>query len=465
MPDLEDISALQDADALAAQATQAKQSEDEILAARAGQRAAEKPDVNLDGSAETALDKHLEELGETPEPEKLLEGDPRLKEQKPAEVVTDDDKKAPAPDKVATNDDKLDSLFDVKPGIPAKPEDKPAEAKSEDDPYEAHKVRADASEKTKETVANLKRLAKEREAAATQRAIAAEERAKVAEAKAAELASKTSELPAEVKAELESLRAHRATFDVQNDPAFKAKYVEREAQNYQAIYDRLTANKFPDAELEKLKAFSKADRDAFIDSVLDKMPVADRRIVEAKLVANLSLSEERNAALKEAAAKAESLLKEQQEAPVKTKQAQQAAVVGVLKPLLPNFPFLHLKEISPSALPEDRKKLEAENTYATQLQQHLASAITDESPQKRAEAALAVPLAHHYIRQTRALEAQVASLTKELDGIRKASSTSKLARREGQASAAAKSAPKVDVNQSTGDALDELLKSVQEGAA
>jgi hypothetical protein len=90
------------------------------------------------------------------------------------------------------------------------------------------------------------------------------------------------------------------------------------------------------------------------------------------------------------------------------------------------------------------------------LRESLKTAILDHSPRSRAEAALAVPLAHYYKAQYTAANSQLEKVTKELEGIRRASQTSRTAR----TSANPSQAPVAQKNHEFGgDAVDELFKA------
>lgn len=439
---------------------------------------------SIDPSREAELDAHfqahIEKQGNTPaaviNPENFgrenggvkiqLEGTP--KEEKPTEEIEtvppgDTGTNPPAtpgippvtPPVAPAADDKPKGLLD---GLLAKPAAEAAAPAAEkpaatEDPYGTVKLRSDASPKTRETFDELKRVAKEREAAARQEAEAAKQSLSELQNKVAELEKRT--VPDEVQNELKELRAFRAQFDTQNDPEFRSKFDARVDQNYESVYSKLTAHGFPASELAKLKAFSQADRDAAIENLLPKLPSLDRKYIEAKLFDNVNISEQREKALLEARQNADKLLAERKQAPAVQTAQRDAAVAEVLRPVLPKIPWLHVKEIPPTTAPEEKKRLEADNAFALQMQEALKTAIVDDSPRIRAEAAIAVPLAQYYQREFAKANERAESLQKQLDQIRSAGALSRTARSVASPNAAPAHEKEVPTN--AADALDQLF--------
>ena len=330
------------------------------------------------------------------------------------------------------------------------------------DPYESTKLRSDASPKTRETFEALKSVAREREATANARAADLEKRLAEIEPKLKEL--ETREVPEDVKKELENLRAFRAQFDTENDPAFRNKYDSKIDSNYSSIYDRLKVHGLPDAEIAKLKSFSRDDRDRAIDSFLDKLPSPDRRFIESKLVDNAGTFDNRQKELAEVRSNADKILAEKAKAPVEQVQKRYDAIAEVLNPLLQQLPWIHAKQIPASAGAEERKSIEAENAFALEAQNHLREAITDDSPAIRARAAIAIPIALQFKRELTSTRAQLEAVTKELEGIKKASRTSRTAN-SSAAPINPSAKPAAPRDQDSGDALDSIFAEINGSAA
>lgn len=319
------------------------------------------------------------------------------------------------------------------------------------DPYGEVKLRSDASPKTRETFEQLKNVAREREIALQK------ERDEIAAARDAlqkerdELAVKTAQVPPEILKELEEHRQFRVQFDVENTPEFKQKYDSRVNNNFEAIYSRLAQHGLPQTELERLKTFSIADRNNAIEGFLDKLPSESRRLIEAKLVDNVNALEERQTTLQSLRAKAPEILSQRQKNEAEALAKRDTEIANTIKPALATLPWIHIQEIPATAAPEERKRLEAENEFAATMQDALRTAITDDSPRTRAEAALAVPLARYYKRQFDAVSAQLKAATEKVAAIEKASNTSRTAR----TLASTRPAP-APVNQQPSDPADAL---------
>lgn len=372
------------------------------------------------------------------------------------------EEKEPTPEKTADVPEKTPDAPTEKKGLlddllAEKTADKPTDDKPADDPYGTVKLRSDASPKTRETFEQLKTVAKQREDAARAESVAAKQSLSELQNKVAELEKRT--VPDEVQNELKELRAFRAQFDTERDPEFRQKFDGRVDQNYDAIYGKLKAHGLPDSEIGKLKAYSIQERDSAIENFLSKLPSFDRKYIEAKLLDNINISDEREKALKETRAKADEILKQRKDAPAVQTAQRDAKVAEILRPALPKLPWIHVKEIPATAAPEERKRIESENTFAAQMQEALKIAIIDDSPAVRAEAAIAVPLAQYYRRELTAATEKLTAAQKQLDEIRQAGALSRTARSVGNAGKPPVEAPKAPPANS-GDAVDELFAQI-----
>lgn len=446
-------------------------------AARAGRPDRTPGPLEIDETRGSELDAAFAEVSQNapPAPEGDLGlqngGVPRPVEGAPKKPA---DAPAPAPDKPAGPPASADKPDDP----PADPDaskglldtllagekagDKPAPTAPAKDPYEDHKLRADASERTKETFEKLKTIAREREEQANKRASEAETQLKELQTKVAELEKRT--VPDDVKKELEELRQFRATFDAEHSPEFKQRFDGRIEGNYEAIYTRLKAHALPDDQIALLKGMSPADREEAISGFLDKLPAGSRRFIELKLADNLNAQEERQKAVAEVKSKADKYLEEQRQRPVQQTQERDAAVAGILKPVVTKLAFLHPQEVPANASAEEKKAIESFNQNAFIYQEALKRAIVDDSPEVRAEAALAVPLARHLQFENRRLTAELTALRKEIDGIKAASKTSRLSRTVASPAAAAPAQKAAPANEESGDALDRLFAETTGGS-
>lgn len=328
------------------------------------------------------------------------------------------------------------------------------------DPYGDVKLRSDASPKTRETFEQLKTLAQQREQAAIKQAEDARAAAAALEARIKELEART--VPDEVKKDLEELRKFRAQFDIERDPEFRQKYDGRVETNYTAIYAKLQQHGLPASEIEKLKGFSQSERDTAIERLASKLSGLDRRTVEAKLLDNVNIAEERQKTIEDTRRRAEEILKERSNAPVQEAQKRIQEIATLVQPELARLPWIHAKEIPATAAPEEKKRLEADNARALELQEQLKTAIVDDSPVARARAALSVPLARHFSTAYAAEKARADALQAKLDAINQAGATSRTARTS--AAVAATRAPDPNSKpKEAGEAIDDLFFAAQNG--
>lgn len=342
----------------------------------------------------------------------------------------------------------------------------PAEAPPKEEPvekpYAEHALPANASQKSKDSFENLRKAAAEREQAQRTRADAAEARAAEAEKLATEAKAKIGVLTPELEQELKELREHRALFAREADPAFKQKYDTRQNGHYESIYNLLKVHQLREEFITELKAMPKKQRDAEIDRLVGLLEKPEeRRPFESQLLKIQTIEEERTQELADTRAKAAEVVKAEREAPKQQTQARLDEIANLVRPNLKDLGWIVVKDIPAGTPPELKKQLEGHNKFALEMQTSLRAAITDDSVQTRATAALAVPLSYYFAREARAAKAELAEVKAQLDRIKKAGATSRLAER---ASTKANVPVVSDVNADPRDVMDDLFKSASESA-
>lgn len=351
-----------------------------------------------------------------------------------------------------------DLLGDKKDATPAAPTDATQKA------FDDVKLRSDASPKTQETFANLKKISLEHVAAAKAEAQAAGlEREKLA-AELEEVRKKVGVLTPEVETELKELREFRALRDVENRPEIKQKFDGRIAANNEAVYNLFKAEGMSEQHLEKLKALDENARNDYIEqNVLPKLTSAQRRLVEAKLLDNVNAAEERRQAIDAAKVDADKILAEQAQAPARQRAEFDSKLVAHLKPILTRLPFMHEQEIPSTATPAEKAALEATNKFAVELQESLKRSLTEDTPESRAEVAICVPVARYYKRALDAANAELETVRAELKKINAAAATGS---RLGRSAAAAPAvvAPKRGVDSDGSSEIDRLFDESLKGA-
>ena len=353
-------------------------------------------------------------------------------------------------------DDLIKKLLDPEATKPA--DTKPADPKPEDDPYKDHKLRADASERTKSTFEDLKRTAREREAQVKAEVEKARKEAEELKKQVEELSKKTTTVPDTVEQELKELREFRATFDAERDPEFNKRFNERREQNNATIFETLQRNGLKPLVVEQVQ---KLPYDQQVDQIsrwADKLPPRDKLAVMSRLTDNETLENERSAALAEVKAKAAEILAQKQTAPEKNREAFVQEAVATLKPIVPQLPWLHPKEIPANASPKDKADLEKHNAAAAEAQRMLLGFLNDDSPRSRSLLALAGVLAPRYRAELQQAKAELEAARKELNSIKEAGRLSKTARSSGTAAAAA---PKVDIFETNAeDAMEQAWRQM-----
>lgn len=398
------------------------------------------------------VDEEVKTASEIPDEHPLDEEQPPPADEKPAEENPADETLTP-PSEEKPTEDVLEKLLG-KQTPPA--EEKPAETKPEKDPYEDHKLRADASDRTKTTFEDLKRTAREREAKAKQEAEAARKEAAELKAKLEETSKKT--VAPEVEQELKELREFRATFAAERDPEFNKKFEERRERNNSTIYETLKRNGLKDDTLKQLREMPYDQQIDQISRWAEKLQGRDKLAITGRLADNELLEADRKAALDEVKAKAAEILAKKSEAPKQEQETFVKEAVETLKPVLPQLTFLHPKEIPATATPKEKADLEKHNAGAVEAQRMLLGFLQDNSPRSRSLLALAGVLAPRYRAELVQVKAELEAARKELGSIREAGRLSKTAR---SSATAAGAAPKIDVYDTTAeDAMEKMAREM-----
>jgi len=396
-------------------------------------------------------DAEVTTASEIPEENPLEEEVPPAEEKPVDEKPTDEKPTAPAEE---STEDVLEKLMGKQ--TPPKEEPPKDETKPEKDPYEDHKLRADASDRTKTTFEDLKRTAREREAKAKQEAEAARREAAELKAKLEETAKKT--VAPEVEQELKELREFRATFAAEHDPEFNKKFEERRERNNATIYETLKRNGLKEDTLKQLREMPYDQQIDQISRWADKLQGRDKLAITGRLADNELLEADRKAALDEVKAKAAEILAKKADAPKQDQEVFVKEAVETLKPVLPQLTFLHPKEIPATATPKEKAELEKHNAGAVEAQRMLLGFLQDNSPRSRSLLALAGVLAPRYRAELVQVKAELEAARKELGSIREAGRLSKTAR---SSATAAGAAPKIDVyDTSADDAMDKMAREM-----
>ena len=286
------------------------------------------------------------------------------------------------------------------------------------------KLRADASQKTKDTFANLKEISaariKEKNDEIARLRLEQQKAIEEARKAALEEAKKQANLPEDVQKELEELRQLRARVDVESDPAFKQQFDTKRDANYEDIFKELAQYGLKESELKVLRKIGESEKIENITEMAAKLPPASRLKIEAKLFENLNLSDAREKALADARGKAQQIWQER-EGQTKAQQEQaKAERERAIASFRENEVFKKL-EVPANTPPEQRKRIEATNQQREKLRALYEEVVNDETPLAKAEAAFGLVLAHQFKAELDTTKAELAAAKKELEGIKKRS--------------------------------------------
>jgi len=425
-----------------------------------------------DPDTSAALDKMLAEAGFSPDGQPLDErraADEPTAEERAAAEKAEADKKAAA-EKAAAEKAATPPSGQPTPDEKAAADKKAADEKAAAEAAAAKKDDLDAVElppytkpKTAESFAQVKTIAR-------QKIAAVEKEREELKAKMAELEKTAKDgLPAEAKKELEELREFRAKVDVEADPKFK-EYDATITSNVESIYSRLSANGFSEDSIKKIKELGGPENVNW-DALADKIPASLRRYVDAKLVENEDLAEKRKKAIETAKANATEYLKSR-EGELSHDDAQFATKTNDewTKTVVPKIPWLVKQEIPKDAPADKRKIAEEHNSLVDRINADLKDAMEDNTPGMKALLmggyAISQKLQFEFELLKTTSAAKITSLEKELadakamiDRIKK-SSSGRLAS-SAPITPSAKPAGKINLNETTGEALDRLRKEAE----
>lgn len=322
------------------------------------------------------------------------------------------------------------------------------------DEFEKVELPPHTKPKTGEAFGKVKELA--RQAVTAERAKAADllKQVETLTKQVQEFSGKPAITP-EVQAELEDLRKFRLSKDVEADPEFQ-RFDKAVSDNNAAILKKLADNGMTEAQIAQINALGGPEQVDW-EPLWGKLPVQIRRFIEAKLVDNVTLRDNRAAALDKAKANAEAYTKERE-----TRTATELATH--VTRFSSQVPWLTDKPITGTEA--DKAAAVQHNKAAAELRTQLAEFTKVQTPERFAEYAVCTLFATRMQAENKALaerigtaEKSLAAITaerdkavKELEAIRRAEG----GRRPGTATAAP-SAPRVSsLNVSAGEALDAL---------
>ncbi len=279
-----------------------------------------------------------------------------------------------------------------------------------------------------------------------------------------EAAKKVPSLDPAVAAELEDLRKFRLSKDVESDPTFK-KFDDTIKSNVDKVYAKLLASGMKQESIDQIKAIGLEGVDW--EPVLPKLPLTTRRFLEATLVENEKLKDQKAEALEAARENASTYLTEREakEATILTETAN-----GFLKTL----PWTAEKAVPADATPAVKAEIEADNEFARGAMGKLKAFLSDRTPAKFAELAVGTLIAYKQKSQldrvnarlttvTTEAKTQVDTLTKERDKLAAELLAIKKAEKpRGQGRLATPPAPKVGIHdhRPAAEALEALAAEV-----
>jgi len=262
------------------------------------------------------------------------------------------------------------------PAAPA-PATPPAAPEPTKDEFDAVQLPPHTKSEVSQSFDNLKKVSRERVAAAQK------EKEELA-ARVKELETRPAVDP-KLEAELKELRDFRAKMDVEADPTFK-EFLDESKANDESIWAKLKEAGANDETLAKMKSIGTKDLDWEI--ILEKLPPVTRRYVENKLAVNEDLTDQRARAIEAAKKNASEFLAEREKNSTQSELAHYAAAEEHFGKVSVQLPWFKLQKAEATATPEEKTAIDAENKFFLDTQSKVKEMLADPSPQMRSIAAL-----------------------------------------------------------------------------
>tara|TARA_R110000868_G_scaffold73521_5_gene213205 strand:- start:1410 stop:2720 length:1311 start_codon:yes stop_codon:yes gene_type:complete len=233
-----------------------------------------------------------------------------------------------------------------------------------------------------------------------------------------DLEARSPSVPEDITKELEELRHFRQVIDFENDPTFKSTYDGPIEEARTLAYDILVRNGMPAEKIEEIKKAGgpeKINGEWWQDHVISKLEFPDSKRFESSLIDLVGLQEKRGKEVGDRASKRDELIgeKETQRREAFTKDTE--VIEQTLEEVTKDVPWARYIEVSPTATPEEKKKLEEHNTTVDLLKTSFEHSLYPPDAQTRARVAAAAAASVVLAKANQGLTAQLESITKTKD--------------------------------------------------
>jgi len=224
----------------------------------------------------------------------------------------------------------------------------------------------------------------------------------------------------------EELRKFKATFDIQNDPSFRAKYSEQIDKTANGIYGLLKKWQASDdtiAAIQKAGGPSKVPLGWWKSNVIDKLASSEETYLDARKIENAlaSLDDIESQMQSEIAAakqNADGWYKQKAEEFQSNFNKNHEEAWSHVNELTKDIPAFRYKEVPQNAPKEELDKINAHNEYVKDLESKYLSALYPKTVKDAATVAAAATLSHILTRQLEAEQAEKAAMLAELTQLR-----------------------------------------------
>lgn len=248
----------------------------------------------------------------------------------------------------------------------------------------------------------------------------------------------------------EELRRFRATFDLKNDPEFKAKYDGQINSLSESIYGLLKKHKAPDEIIKSIQEKGgphKIPKAWWKSTIIDRLASTDDGFVDAQRINNALAGIEdaeaaRESELEKSTTHQEEWLNERKKEAVQRIERDTEAINKYVDNITKDQPWARYQQVPEGATPEQIRKIQAHNARVDDLSNKFMSAMNATSAEERAAVGTAAVMSHVLVEQLRAEQATRSQIQKELEALRKENSALKQSGRVPKPTVQGQSAPK-----------------------
>lgn len=226
----------------------------------------------------------------------------------------------------------------------------------------------------------------------------------------------------DLKKQVQELTAFRAMVDIQADPEFVNKYDAPIEKNITGIKEMLRSMEVSDAIIDKVDFSNTKLMEDIINHVGEHKDKFTARKLERKVQDLLDLSEKRDETIIEHKSKHKEYLENKKKESFTKGAETEGRIIKRLESVAKNIPFLNKMAPKEGATEAEINQVELHNKMVEGMTQKVNEVLKMDTPEDKAEVAVAAVGAHYLNSQLKSAQQRIASLENEIKKISNVSS-------------------------------------------